>query len=182
VNTLPKYVQAIILTITWFCGSYAVAQQEDIIAHTLNNYFQHVGRVGFFTGRLLTDDDLSDEQQYQRQKDRYLSDNEESLGEIFAPLGMASVTLFFDEAAAVLGQPMEPTDSDRPQADDFILLDDTSGTWRGQVYLYNFAAVYKLEGTFANPVPEPSALALLALGGSMLVRRRHLPRVGAPRP
>ncbi|MEX0613721.1 MAG: PEP-CTERM sorting domain-containing protein [Pirellulales bacterium] len=171
-NTLPKIVQPLIMTITLFCGSYAVAQQEDIIAHTLNNYFQHVGREGFFTGRLLTADDLSDEQQYQRQKDRYLPDTEEPLGEIFAPLGMTSVTLFFDEADVVFGEPMDPTNSDRSQIDDFVLLDDTSGTWRGQVYLYNFAAAYELEGTFANPVPEPSALALLALGWSMLVRRR----------
>ena len=115
-NTLPKIAQAFILTITSFCGSYAVAQQENVIAHTLNNYFQHVGRDGFFTGRLLTADDLSDEQQYQRQKDRYLSETNEPLGEIFAPLGMTSVTLFFDEADAVFGQPMEPTNSDRPQA------------------------------------------------------------------
>lgn len=182
-NTLSiKIVQAFILTTTWFYGSFAVAQQDDVITHSLTNYFQFAGCESYFNGRLLTDDDLTDEQQYQHQKNRFLPDVELPLVEIVTPLGMTSVTLFFHETDAVFGHPMDPTNSDRPQADDFVLLDDTSGTWRGQIYLPDFAAVYELGGTFANPVPEPSALALLAFGGSLLVRFRRLRRVGVRSP
>jgi hypothetical protein len=164
-------------------GCVDVDAVAGVITHRLEDYNAYSPHQGsdFLTGTLLTEVDLF-QIDLGALISRYIGDTEEQLDHLFDRAAKADVTLFIDEADAVIGKRTDVRDSHDRYAEDFVLLDPSEGTWHGQIFLDQSGltpGVYELSGTFT--VPEPSSLATfgIALLCAEFARRRHKARVPA---
>ena len=139
----------------------------------ITNYVVSVGdpRADYFNGKLLTANDLADEQSYARSSDRYIGETARPLSELFLQAGRADVVLLFDEADALFGERTDVEDGHDRYAEDFIVLDLEEGTWRGRLFVGEVDGlpdgIYAaLTGRFEALVviPEPTTLSVCALG------------------
>ncbi len=146
-----------------------------IVSETRTGYHAYQGTTDFFTGVLLLPAPLGTID-LGAVVSTYIGETEENLDVLFAAAETAGAVLFFDEADALFGDPIDPG-LDDVYALDFIVLDPGDGTWRGQIYYAALGKVYALSGPFAA-VPEPAALALFATGLALLAApRRREPRL-----
>ena len=159
------------------------AARADLIEVDITHYLAHVGdpHANYFNGKLLTENDLSGDQSYKHSSNRYIGETEKDLSELFLDTGFADVVLLFDEADALFGNRTDVKDSHDRFADDFIVLDPETGTWRGRLYLEEngdiVPGVYDdLSGTFHDLVVvaavEPAGLSALGLVALAALRRR----------
>ena len=144
-----------------------------VIQLDIHHYVASLGdqSANYFDGALLTENDLSGDQSYKRSANRYIGETELDLSALFDAAGFADVSLFFDEADALFDKRTDVKNSHDRYADDFILLDTQTGTWRGRLYLEEYgdivSGVYDdLSGTFSGLVivAEPAPLAATGLG------------------
>lgn len=144
----------------------------------LGGYVSSAGqRADYFQGKLLTTDDLGNDQEYKRGTDRYLGDPAQVLGDpsltlqdLFATNGRVDIRLGLDCAVIDCTEFAEPVVLQDPHHDDMVFLDEVLGRWFGQLYLRDVdglsAGVYRnLSGSFDRlvSVPEPASLVLVGL-------------------
>ena len=167
--------------------------QAAPVAVTLEGYFEFSGNPegGFFHGTFLTGSDLQTEQDYKRTDlkklvSKYIGETERNLDEVFDRVGQTDVILFFDEADALFGTRTDVEDA-HSRFDDFIVLDEPTHRWRGQVVLQGnqhvLPGLYDLAGTFQRApttVPEPASgvLVVSGLAGLLSWGWRRAPRRG----
>ena len=174
------FLAAALVMVAGLCDAAGAA----VIRVELRNYFawQAVpAHASYFDGRLLTANDLQDDQSYSRSSVRYLGTLPDTLDRVFAPAAGGDWVLFFDEAYALFGKRTGVMDANDKYADDYVLLDLGRGTWHGRLYVAGTAdtdeGVYDdLSGTFARltAVAAPAGLpvALLGLAALALLPRR----------
>lgn len=151
--------------------------EAGIVSETRSGYYAYQGQTDFFTGVLLTPDDLF-RIDLSEVVSKYIGETEKALDELFRRIEHKDVILFFDEADALFGDRSEPDPKD-PYAQDFILLDPGTGRWLGQIYYARLDGIYELDGPYS--VSAPGSLGLFAAGLVIAVaaRRRARPQ---PRP
>jgi hypothetical protein len=175
-------VGALLVALTLSLGWVGAGRAEPI-AVTLDHYFAFVGAADhqFFTGKFLTGEDLQDEQDYQRLGpviSRYIGETEKNLAQFFSRAEELDVIVLFDEADALFGKRTDVPDA-RARFDDFIIVDETTHRWRGQLVLSGVdelpPGAYDLTGTFGRvSVPEPASIVLLVAGlGAFLTWRNR---------
>ena len=115
----------------------------------------------------MTARDLNAEQSYLRSADRCIGETPLPLDARFIAAGTANVVLYFDEADALFGKRTEVKDGHDRYAEDFLIFNPSTGTWRGRLYLEELgnieAGIYDdVMGRFENlsTVPQPAALAV----------------------
>lgn len=170
---------------------WPLAASANSVVVEIENYVVSVGkRADYFDGKLLTESDLSGDQQYKRGTDSLLGDPLQVLGDgsltlddLFAAAGRGDVHLTFDCAILNCFSRGEPGNLHDPHHEDMIFLDPYEGTWFGRLYLKGVGdivdGVYDVRsGTFDQfvSVDEPANTALvgLALVGLIAARRRRV--------
>lgn len=177
-STLARSILALCFT-----APLCAAAEAATVRLELDNYFVYVGdpHTDYFNGKLLTAKDLSDEQSYQRSSDRYIGESTTPLLERFVAAGKGSVTLLLDEADALFSERTEVDDAHDRYDENFIVLDESSGTWHGRLYLDAFGTISSgiyddLTGHFddfqAVPLPAMAGPFVLAVA-CMWAGKRH---------
>jgi hypothetical protein len=174
-HRLPARLSLIASCLALFLATWPGTAHAGIIQRDIANYVVHAAtRPNYFDGRLLTANDLNEEQTYRRSTDRYLGPTGDPLASLFHVVGQADVVLLFDEADALLGKRTDVMDSHDRYADDYILLDIAAGTWRGRLFLEEYGDIVEgvyddVSGTFerltvTSSVPEPTTTATMLSG------------------
>lgn len=155
----------------------------------LEHYLELSGYPGetSFTGSFLTGQDGQAAQDFRVDLSgvvsRYIGETERNLAALSSTAAETGVILFFDEADALFGRRTDVNDA-RARFDDFVVLDEASHEWRGQLVLDGIdglpPGLYDLTGTFerVTAVTHPASGALMAAAaGALLVARgwRRLP-------
>jgi hypothetical protein len=149
--------------------------EAGIVSEVRSGYYAYQGQTDFFTGILLVPDLLTTD--LGALVSKYIGETEKNLNELFREIEHRGVILFFDEADALFGDPVEPDPEDH-YALDFILLDPGTGRWLGQIYYARLEGTYGLDGTYS--VPTPGSLGLFAAGLAMAAMARRRSRRSAP--
>lgn len=181
---------ALLLVSLLGCSSLTQAAR---VAVALDGYFEFSGKPGgeFFHGTFLTGSDLQTEQDYMRPDlkrvvSKYIGETERNLDVIFDRVGESNMMLFFDETDALFSTRTDVEDA-HSRYDDFIVLDESTHRWRGQIVLQGnqhvLPGLYDLAGTFQRApttVPEPASAVLVVSGlaGLLSWRWRRTPRRG----
>ena len=166
-RALPSALLTLVALCSCIAAPPAIAKPAS---HALFAYFEYQGHPSYFNGKLLVASDLSTEQDYTRPMQHLLPPADQALIELFDFIGRADLTLFFDDSDVDDG--FAPLDPQAPAANDFILIDDATGNFRGEFYLPDPPGVYALAGTVAVPAPQPLALFTAALAVLALLRLR----------
>ena len=166
------------------CGAlWAGESPATIMEINRDHYVVSVEKphADYFSGKLLTANDLNQEQSYRNSGKRYLPRTDLPFDELLQAEGFADVVLLFDEADALNGSRTDVTTDDR-FGDDFIVLDTQRGRWRGRLFLEVSGDIQQgvyddLSGSYRGftPVSEPSSLllCLVALVGLSLLRPKR---------
>ncbi|WP_313952985.1 hypothetical protein [Accumulibacter sp.] len=158
------------LTSALWAGPSAAAILEILLDHYVVSVTK--AHTNYFNGKLLTEDDLSGDQSYQRSGERYLDPqpNGRPLEDLLQVEGYADIMLLLDERL-VLPDYRAPVNPDNYHADDFIVLDPERGTWRGRLFIGETggieSGVYdELSGSYRDftALPEPPSPLLLLAG------------------
>ncbi len=115
---------------------WAGMAHAGIIEIALDHYFVSVEkpRANYFDGKLLTADDLDQEQSYKGSGKRYLPPTDLPLTEVLQAEGFASVVLLLQEQI-VSANYFSAANPDNRFGDNFIVLDPQHGTWRGRLFV-----------------------------------------------
>ncbi len=166
---------------------WSVADAESI-RFELRDYLIHesVDRLGFFDGKLLTANDLDDEQSYKRSTTRYIHPVVGTLSELLRRIGIADIVLLLDEADIQPDKRSTPEPDQGLTDEDFIILDPNSARWRGRLFVPETGdiepgiyddLVGSFEGLVIRPteIPAPAlASGLLAMTVGLSIARRRI--------